>query len=147
MSTELLQQMPWQLIGTLLAVVAICVSILIYKAQRQIKKISYEILSKTQLLTVDEELEGKLQVLYAGEPARDICLLIVKVFNSGNQPILAADYERPISFFTGPSSKILSAVITEVDPKNLSAEINLQNSSVVLRPLLLNAKDSLTIKL
>lgn len=144
---ELLRDPAWQFVGVVLALAALAATFIVYWLQRQRKALSYEVISKNQLLTVREELEGRLQVLYEGHPARDICLLVVKLSNSGNVPISAADYERPLSLGTGISSKILSGVVTDVDPENLAANIDIEESRVILRPILLNSKDSVTLKL
>ncbi len=144
---ELLRDPAWQFVGALIAFVALAATFLVYWLQRQRKAISYEVVSRNQLLTVREELEGRLQVLYEGQPARDICLLLLKLVNTGNVAVTTADYERPVSFSTGPSSKILSAVVTEVEPENLSVDIVIEDSRVTVKPVLLNSKDSITFKL
>lgn len=144
---ELLRDPAWQFVGAILTLVALAATFLIYWLQRQRKSLSYEVVSQNQLLTVREELEGRLQVLYEGEPARDICLLVIKLLNSGNVAVSAADYERPVSFATGASSKILSAAVTDVDPENLAVDISVDDSRVTVQPVLLNAKDSITLKL
>ena len=144
---ELLRDPLWQFVGVLLAIVALAVSFIIYSLQRQRKTLSFEVVSRNQLLTVGEELEGKLQVLYEGHPAKDICLIVLKLFNSGNVPVATADYERPISFCTGAGSKILSAAVTEREPEALSVETEVDQIRIVVQPVLLNAKDSITLKL
>jgi hypothetical protein len=141
---KILRDPAWQSAGV---VVTIVVALVIYLLQRQRKSLSYEILSINQLLTVGEELEGKLQVIYNGEPAKDICLLIIRLYNSGNLPITTADYERPVSLLTGDSSKILSTVITNVNPENLSFQLKIESQKISIDPILLNSKDSVTIKM
>ena len=144
---DLFRDPLWQFVGVLLALAAIAGSFIIYFLQRQRKSISYEVISKNQLLTVGEELAGKLQVLYEGEPATDICLLVLKLSNSGNQPVAMSDYERPISLGTGTHSRILSVAVTEKDPEALSVELTVEQSRVVLQPLLLNSNDFIILKL
>lgn len=51
--------------GEILAILAVIVTIIIYFAQRKIKKLSYEIVSNTQLLGVKEEMQGNG---YSGTP-------------------------------------------------------------------------------
>ena len=143
---ELLRDPAWQFVGVLLALIAIAATIIIYLLQRQKKRIAFNLVSKNQLLTVREELEGKLQVLYDGQPARDIRLLVIRVSNVGNVAIATNDYERPLSFSTGLSSKVLSAVVTDVDPPNLDVDLGVNESQIMIKPVLLNPKDSLTIK-
>lgn len=146
-SLDLLRDPAWQFVGAVIALIALVITFLIYWLQRQRKAIGYEVVSKNQLLTVREELEGRLQVMYEGQPARDICLLVVRLTNTGNVAIATADYERPVSLSTGQSSKILSAVVTEVDPENLVVALKSEESRVVIDPVLLNSKDSITLKL
>lgn len=144
---DLLRDPVWQFVGALLALITIASTIIMYLIQRQRKRLSYDVISTSQLLTIREELEGKLQVLYEGQPAHDIRLLVVKLMNSGNIAVSSSDYERPVSFETGPSSKILSAVVTEVDPQNLDADVTVGDGRVTLKPLLLNPADSVTMKI
>lgn len=144
---DLLRDPLWQFIGAVLAVLALILSFVIYQLQRQRKGVTYEVLSRTHLLTVREELEGKLQVLYEGEPAKSISLLVVKLWNSGNQPILATDYDRPISFCTGKTSRILSADVTDVEPAGLIIKTTVHENLVTLDSILLNPGDALTLKL
>lgn len=141
---ELFRDPAWEFAGV---VVGLLAALFIYWLQKQKKSLSYEIISRNQLLTFGEELEGKLQVSYEGQPTKGICILIIKLFNSGNLPVTASDYERPISFGTGDKSRILSAVVTGKEPDALSVEVSAEKSRVEVRPLLLNAKDSVTLKL
>ena len=144
---ELLRDPAWQFAGVLVALLTVMVMLLVYRLQRPKKALSYEVVSKNQLLTVKEELQGRLQVLYEGQPAKDICLLVIRFFNSGNIPITTADYERSVSFGTGASSKVLSVAITDVNPKNLVTNLTVEESRVTLQPVLMNSKDSITLKL
>lgn len=144
---ELLRDPLWQFVGVILALVALGATLLIYRLQQQRKALSVDVSSQNQLLTVKEELEGRLQILYDGKPTKDIRLLVINVFNSGNVPITAPDFVQPLTLDTGGTSTILSAVITNADPVNLKATIDVDKHHVTLVPLLLNSKDSVTIKL
>jgi hypothetical protein len=55
-----------------------------------------------------------------------------------NQPILAIDYKRPISFCTGETSRILSADITDVEPLGLNVKVEANGYKVTFNPVLLN---------
>ena len=144
---DLLRDPLWQFVGVLLALAALGASFLIYSMQRQRKAFSYEILSLNRLLTVREELEGRLQVLYEGHPAKDICLVVVRLLNSGNVPIATTDFERPLALYTGQASKILSAVVTARDPINLDVDLDVVGDHLTIAPTMLNAKDSVALKL
>lgn len=144
---EYLRDPAWQFVGAILALVAILATIGLFLLQRQRKRLAYDVVSKNQLLTVKEELESKLRVFYDGQATRDICLLVIKVTNNGNVAIASADYERQLSISTGVRSKILSAAITEVEPRGLEVNLSVDESIVKIAPTLLNPHDSITIKL
>lgn len=144
---ELLRDPLWQFVGAMFAVAALAASFVIYQLQRSRRGITYDVLSRTDLLTVREELEGKLQVLYEGEPAKSLTLIVLRFWNSGNQPILATDFERPISFCTGQASRLLSAAVTQVEPPELMVDVEVAENILVINPTLLNSGDAVTLKL
>lgn len=141
---EPLRDPLWQFLIASLTLVGM---ILIYFFQQRKKSITYEILSRNQLLTVREELEGKLQVLYEGNETKDICFLVIKLTNSGNLPISSSDYELPITIKTGENSKILSASVTQKEPDGLLVELEAGANLITIKPTLLNPKDSITLKI
>jgi len=143
---ELLRDPLWQFVGAFLAVLALVATFIVYTLQRHRKSIVYDVLSRTSLLTVREEVEGKLEVRYEGHPVKSLSLLVIKVWNAGNQPIRTEDYERPVSFCLGDSAHILTSDITAADPPSISAEVHSSDNIATLRPTLLNPGDSLTLK-
>lgn len=144
---DILRDPLWQFIGAMLAVVALVATFVIYHLQRQRKGLTFDVLSRASLLTVREELEGKLQVFYEGEPAKSLTLLVVRVWNSGNQPLLAAEVEQPIVLNTGNGARLLTAAVTDVDPKRLSIEFTVEENALTVKPCLLNPGDTFTLKL
>lgn len=142
----------WGVSGSLIvaiaaAVVATALSILIYRWQKARKRISWQLTANNRLLTVSEELDQKLEVRYEGIPVKDVSVLLVRISNTGNQPVTALDVERPIAIMTGIASKILSVAVVEVEPPSLRPIIVLSESSVSIEPILLNVQDSITLKL
>ena len=59
----ILQGSIWQFIGTILALASIVVSIVLYFIQRRRKALSYEVISNTPLLSLEDKTEGRLQIL------------------------------------------------------------------------------------
>ena len=57
---------------------------MIYRLQKLNKRLAYEIISRTTLLTVREELENKVQVLYDGSPVQSLTVFLVRVWNAGS---------------------------------------------------------------
>lgn len=145
---EFLADQMWQfIIGALIAIVTIIVSIIIYLKQRSRKRLSYEILSNTALLSVEEEIKNDIQLTYKGKVVEGVKLLVLRIFNSGNLPIVSADYERPIGIEFGKETRVLAAEVIEKNPANLQSTISIENRVVTLYPALLNPSDSVTIKM
>ena len=57
---DILRDPLWQFAGAILAVLAIAISIVLYRLQRQSKELIYEIVSSTPLLGIQEEVDKKL---------------------------------------------------------------------------------------
>ena len=145
---EIIRDPLWQFVTVvIIAIIAIIVTIILYLIQRRRKSLSWEIISNTPLLSIDEEIRGNLQVLFAGKPVQDVQLIILKIINSGNVPIKSTDYERPINLKLGENALILTAKVTEKNPSGLETPITNEGTRVVLEPTLMNEGDSFTIKM
>lgn len=137
----------WQfVIATVIALLAIIVSILIYLKQRQRKALSYKILTNTPLLGIEEKIKGKLQILFDDKPVEDVNLIEIIIINSGNIPILITGYEHPISLSFDEKTKILTSEVFKTNPKSLKATVKIEDSRIIVPPVLLNSKDSIILK-
>jgi hypothetical protein len=105
------------------------------------KAISYELVSKSAL---DPSSFVGLQMLIDGKPLRRVDIQTVRVFNSGDQPVVIADFEGPLRLiFPG---QIIKAAVAARSPGNLPAKISFDGNSVAVEPLLLNSGDSFSIQ-
>lgn len=133
-------------------VVALLLPIVLFIKQRDRKQISYEVTSDKSLLSIRKEVEGDVQVLFAGKPVSDLRQVVLKLRNTGNVPIEVKDYENnnPIEFDFGTKAEVLNAEILETIPMSLKdraeASLELENGKVRFEPLLLNARDCITIR-
>ena len=143
---QILRDPLWQFIGAIVALIALCATVAIFHFQRKRKVLSYQVTSSSSLLSVREEVEGKIKILYEGTPIWRVHLVVVRIHNSGNVPIQKSDYERPLSISFGEDSRILSAEVTETSPENLDVTIDPSEDCLILEPLLLNSRDSITLK-
>lgn len=144
---EILRDPVWQFIGATFAFAAVVVAIFLYWMQRQRKALSYEIISRTPLLSMEEEVQGKLQILFDDKLVQGVHLVAVRIINSGNVPIVSADYERPVNLSFGENTQILTAEVSETNPEILRATAAIEDTKVVLAPVLLNSEDSITLKI
>ena len=143
---QLLRDPLWQFASVLLAVVAIVVAIFLYRKQRRLKRLDFEIISETSLLSVKEELEGKLQILYEGRRVSTVHLVLAEFRNSGTEPILAGDFVQPLGVDFGTESQVLTTEVVETFPTDSNAVITTATSRLTIAPLLVNQRDFIRVK-
>ena len=98
MNWEIFRDQIWNFIGVIIACVTLLITVILYFLQKHKKGLSYEILSKTSLLTNKEKLEGKIKILYDDNEVQNVKFLEIKILNTGNIGIPSSDYERPLRF-------------------------------------------------
>lgn len=137
----------WQSVAALIAFAGILVPVIIYLLTRNRKSLVFDIVTVTKLLPPLEHMDHDIQVLYKGEIVSDVWLVIITLINDGNSPIIAADYVSPISIDVGQQARILNSEIMEIKPKGIVVNLNSGRNSVNIEPLLLNAADSVQLKI
>jgi hypothetical protein len=134
------------MVRTILAIVAICVTLVLFLSGRRRKRLSY-LLSDTPVLGVHEAVNpSRVKILFDGVPVTEVRLLTITVNNWGNEPIRVEDFERPLRFTWSEPARILTAEVIEVSPESLQPTIKAGVNEIVVDPLLLNPGDWLRIK-
>lgn len=135
-------------LGPIIGLLGIGVSITLWLKGRGRKNLSYDIVSSTSLLMHHDELRKSIKIMFEDEEIKDnVHLVLLKIVNNGNVPILAEDFTQDIIIKTTNGS-ILIAEIKETYPDNLDIKIiDHIHNGVGISPLLLNNKDEIIIKL
>ncbi len=141
---DFLRDTIWQFVFGLLG---IGIAVFIYLLQRRKKSLSYQVISEAPLLTVREGLEGNIKILYGEKLVPDVHLVVIRILNNGNTPILSSDFEENLQFSFGQKTAILSAEVTDSLPKTFKPAIDVEADHIVLQRTLLNGGDEATIKL
>ncbi len=144
---DLLRDPLWQFIGAILAFLALPTAYWIYLLQRPRKEIAYGVLTTRRLLSLANELRGRVEVIFDGNPVDDVHLLIVGIKNSGNVPILASEFLYPPTIRASNGSTFISAELSKFSPSNLNPSLVLNADRLELMPLLLNPGDHISIQL
>jgi hypothetical protein len=153
-------------LGPIATSIGICVSVTLWTLNVRRKELSYEIVSDDVIVGLQDvgnlrainNPDADLEILVHGESVKNVRHLTLKIANSGHIPIRPADFDGSIRVKLGPSAKILSAAISETYPTNLqergsgdNAPISLiskiEEGKLLLRPVLLNGKDFLVVKI
>jgi hypothetical protein len=81
---------------TILAILALSITILFFLIGRRRKRLSYT-LSDTRVLGVHESVNpSRVEILFDGSPVTEVRLVIITITNTGNETIGQVDFERPL---------------------------------------------------
>jgi hypothetical protein len=124
---EFLSSTVWQIISNVaIGLITISVSVLLFRKQIKRKGISYQVVSDAPVLSIKEEIKGRVQVLFDTKSVSDARMVILKIWNSGNTDILPSEFVDPIKFSFGEKAEILDAEILETVPINIKDKISIQ---------------------
>lgn len=101
----------------------------------------------TQLVNIHSEARDRITIHFEGEQIKQVHLIEVLLKNSGNVPIRPEDFERPITVQFEAGAMPLTVDMGGKTPSELTPEFQLIENGVQLQPLLLNAGDSLKLKI
>jgi hypothetical protein len=136
------------IVRSILAVLALLTSILLFFVGQwwwRRKLLTYTV-SDVRLLRVHRDVKERVQILFDGNPANDVALVIITINNSGHEAIRGSDFERALEFNFGVNSRMLTLEIVEKHPKTLRPELKSSLTGFVLEPLLLNKGDWIKVK-
>ena len=136
----------WQFVGVVLTLGFGGITVTLALLQHSYKGLSYDIVSQASLQQGDKDLMGLLEISFDHKPVRDVHLVTVKIFNSGNVPILSADYEVPLTISFGKRSKILRAKIVNQNPSSLPILMDVAPERGTVHPALLNPGDAFAVQ-
>ena len=131
---------------TLLAIVAIVVSIVLFRLNRKKKGLSYKVVRNDRLFKVNSSLQSRIQVIVDGQPAPNLTLVLIDIQNTGNEAIRREDFDVPCRFSFETRADVISTRVLESKPRDLAANIAIGDKSITLEPLLLNSGDRLSIE-
>lgn len=134
---------------TILTLLGILVAVglaLYFQWWRNRKRMSYEITSDVQLISAQEELEGKIEIHYESRPVKDVHLLVIKLINDGYQSIKKDDFEKEVKFVF-PGATILTSKRIKFQPENISTQLTYRDNWLTVDPALFNRKDYVQFKL
>lgn len=137
--------LDWQFLGVIVGILGVVVTVIIFYLQKNRKRLAYQVLTETPLLSVGDEIKGRVKITYDNKDIQNVHLVVIKIENIGNVDIAATDFARPMAV-TFPNSEVLSTEVSETFPKTLNPILHIGRSGVSIEPVLLNKKDYLTIK-
>src|SRR5947209_7742477 len=113
---EFLGSPIWQFLGVIFAFLAIILTIALYLKQRQHKALSFRVLSDTTLLSVEDDIKGRVKIFFDDQQIDEVSLFILEIVNSGNASIAKDDYEQPVTLNLNEGAIILSSEVVKTVP-------------------------------
>jgi hypothetical protein len=137
----------WQLLATLLAIMAIFATYDVFFRSRPIKALTVVLQPPVSLVEVRPEVATDIEIRYRGQSVANASVLQVRIENSGNQPIQEADYSRPLSFSFSSEHELADVAVASSQPSNLGIQVvkNGKAQAEVSRTLL-NPQDSAILR-
>jgi hypothetical protein len=127
----------------LIGVVGLVAAFLIFRWQRYRKGLGVAVLTDRPLLMTPSPFAVSLH--HNGKVVGEPRLIVLRIANTGNMPIEASDFERPLSI-TFPYCEVISAEVTGVRPAELTATLRMDGPTVTLDPCLLNPTDLIEVQ-
>ncbi len=139
------QTIDWKVVIALAAIIVTIVLAFYFQWWRNRRRFSYEVLSDNLLISDESEIRDKLEIKFAGQPVKNVRLIVIRFINDGSQPIKKDDFQGRIKVLF-PKAKILSAERVKSSPENLGVELTHDNEAVRLSPVLYNRRDFFQFK-
>lgn len=141
-----------------LSALAILVTIILAIRGRQRKLLTYEVVSNTSVINVDNDVGEDLKLLLEGQVVTKVRLHVIKLLNAGNTTIESSDYPNQLNFqFDSPPfpQPLIRCGIHRTEPPNLLHAHQLRNlltidetsqSLMTLKPPMLNPRQAIYLK-
>lgn len=127
------------LIGPAIGVVGIVVSVYLWRRGRARKALSYR-LESSSVVSVHRDVGARISIYYDDERVTDVRLLNLRVANTGNADINAADFAEPLTVHLGDTTQVLTEPrVGKTAPPELAPQVRVDGTRLVVAPLLLNA--------
>jgi hypothetical protein len=143
-----------QIISLPIAIISIVVSILLAKAAKPKKSLTYEVISsKTEPIQIDAGIKSDIKISYKGEPVENLYIIDGKIKNTGAESIQESkgDVVEPITFPFPRESKLVvkpEDIVIEVQPPEriVEGKPDKTGSGVSLEFKLLNPGDEVFVR-
>jgi hypothetical protein len=132
-------------IRTYIALASLVFAYIAYRRHKR-KRLAFEIIYNNPLFSVKRVIRDRIRIYLDDVQVEDVNLVVIRIYNPGNDAITAKDFESSIGVDFGGAAMILTVEILEDSPTDLLANVSYDDSSIQIDPLLLNEKDSVNLR-
>src|SRR5947207_8214489 len=98
---DFLRDPVWQFVGALIGIVALIISVVIFKAQTNKKELFYEVVTLLPLSSFNLSRKVRSQIIFGEEVLNEANYIHMKIWNGGTTPITTTDFESPLKVTFG----------------------------------------------
>ena len=142
----MIQENQKWIISTIMAALALIIPIALYMFSLTEKKLEYEVISQSEIIGKDISMD-KIEIKIGEESVNCISISTFKIRNSGTEPILKSDFERPILIMFSEGTKIYTSKLKHKIPENLSLKYRENGNNLLIEPLLFNSGDEFEMEI
>lgn len=133
-------------LGMILALLGVVIPVVIAIMEWSTYDLTIEWVSTDNLVS-DTGQDSELQVFVGKKLVEDPKLLKIQIKNTGSEAIKKAHFDIPLQLEFDSGVSLLKASISSTIPHSIPAKVALDEHTLELQPLLLNAKDTLNISI
>lgn len=135
-------------LGVYVGVLAIAVTLALYINGQPVKRLRIEVLSNSPLVSIDTAMAKELQIMYKGLAVQSLSLILLRIANTGTEPIKETDYSDPIRITISETASVGEATVQETQPDSIQlAPTVAPRNQVALAKALLNPGDQAVIRI
>lgn len=138
----------WQFVGVTVSLLALAATLYLNFSAKPHRSLRVDILSNSPLVSVNADIAGDIQIVYKERPVRTLSLILLRLENAGNEPIVETDFSEPIHISLSPEAEIGEVTVQETRPEGIPLQPELTSpNQVQLARVLLNPGDQAILKI
>ncbi len=139
----MIEKNKW-VISVALTFLGVVIPIVLYFASIPERSIVFEVVSKTDLVGSLDGIDG-LEITIKDKQIKEASLYLVKLKNTGTEPIMTSDFEKPMLIKL--DSEIFSVKAKDKTPENLTLEYLIEDESILIKPFLFNSDEEFSLEI
>lgn len=134
-------------LSLLLSFLGVIIPVFIWQYDQSPKGLELSMVSVAELQPNDVGISDGIVVSVDGVSLIAPFISLVDISNIGSKPILSSDFDGDVTIATKNSARIIKARVVSTSPDSIDPKIKLVTDGLIIKPLLLNAGDSIRIML
>lgn len=131
--------------SVVLTLALLVVAYIAYQRRYKRTRLEYAVVSNARV--VPAQLSSNLHVTYEGHQVPDASVAIIRLVNTGERAILAAEFSSSLRVRLVGATAVVAALASNTRPRDLNPALTLEGNSVAIAPLLVNPADMIQLQL